>query len=230
MALTDTTVKNAKPKEKDYKLTDEKGMYLFVATSGGKSFRLDYRFAGKRKTFAIGVYPETTLKEAREERDKARKLIANNIDPLEDRRAKKAQLIAETTNTFEAIATEWFEKMKSKWTDYYAEKKWGSLKKDVLPILGTKPIRNITPGDVRAILDSIQARGAIDIAHRVKGICGEVFSYAINTDRCDRNPSKEVTGSLIPKRNKHRATITDPKEVGGLLRAIDSYTGDFVTQ
>ena len=159
MALTDTTVKNAKPKEKDYKLTDEKGMYLFVATSGGKSFRLDYRFAGKRKTFAIGVYPETTLKEAREERDKARKLIANNIDPLENRRAKKAQLIAETTNTFEAIATEWFEKMKSKWTDSYAEKKWGSLKKDVLPILGTKPIRNITPGDVRAILDSIQARG-----------------------------------------------------------------------
>ena len=230
MALTDTTVKNAKPKEKDYKLTDEKGMYLFVATSGGKSFRLDYRFAGKRKTFAIGVYPETTLKEAREERDKARKLIANNIDPLEDRKAKKAQLIAETTNTFEAIANEWFEKMKSKWTDYYAEKKWGSLKKDVLPILGTKPIRNITPGDVRAILDSIQARGAIDIAHRVKGICGEIFSYAINTDRCDRNPSKEVTGSLIPKRNKHRAAITDPKEVGGLLRAIDSYTGDFVTQ
>ncbi|ATD81032.1 MULTISPECIES: tyrosine-type recombinase/integrase [Desulfovibrio] len=171
MALTDTTIKNAKPKDKDYKLTDEKGMYLLVARSGGKYFRLDYRFAGKRKTFALGVYPETSLKEARVERDEARKLLANNIDPLEEKKSKKVQLIAETTNTFEAIANEWFEKMRSKWTGYYAEKKWGSLKKDVFPSLGAKPIKSITPGDVRAILDSIQARGAIDIAHRVKGIC-----------------------------------------------------------
>lgn len=229
MSLTDTTIKNSKPKEPDYKLADEKGLYVLVKKAG-KYFRLDYRFAGKRKTLALGVYPEVSLKEAREKRDEARKLLADGKDPLEEKKAKKSQLIAEATNTFQAVATEWHEKMKSKWSADHAARKWYYLKKDVFPTFGNSPINNISARDLLTLLEKIQSRGAIDIGHRIKGICGEVFRYGIHTDRCDRDPTQDLKGVLVPKKNKHMATITDPKEVGGLLRAIDGYQGDFVTQ
>ena len=230
MALTDTAIKNAKPKDKDFKLTDEKGMYLLVKKSGGKYFRLDYRFAGKRKTQALGVYPELSLKEAREMRDEARKLLRNNIDPLEVKKSQKLQLIANANNSFKAVAAEWHEKLKSKWSETHANRKWHFLEKDVFPIFGDTPINNITAQSLLTLFNRIQARGAIDIGHRIKGICGEVFRYGIHTGRCDRDPTQDIKGVLIPKRNKHMATMTDPKKVGGLLRAIDAYEGDITTK
>lgn len=230
MALTDADIKNAKPNEADFKLTAEKGMYLLVKKSGAKYFRLDYRFAGKRKTLALGVYPETSLKEAREKRDEARKLIRNNTDPLEEKKTQKLQLLADSNNSFKAVATEWHEKLKSKWSEAHANRKWHFLEKDVFPVFGDTPIKDITTKELLALLDKIQNRGAIDIGHRVKGICGEVFRYGIYTGRCDRDPSQDIKGALIPKRNKHMATMTDPKEVGGLLRAIDGYEGDITTK
>ncbi len=229
MSLTDASIKNAKPKDSDYKLADEKGLYILVKKAG-KYFRLDYRFAGKRKTLALGVYPEVSLKEAREKRDEARKLISNGIDPSSIKRAKKLEQISEDTNTFKAVALEWYEKLKSKWSEKHAQRKWYFLEKDVFPTLGDVPIKNITPKELLTLLEKIQARGAIDPGHRLKGICGEVFRYGIHTGRCDRDPSQDLKGVLIPKRNKHMATLTDTKEVGGLLRAIDSYTGNFVTK
>ena len=229
MPLTDTAIKNSKLKDTDYKLADEKGMYLLVKQAG-KYFRLDYRFAGKRKTLALGVYPETSLKEARAKRDEARKLLSINIDPLEAKKAKKLQWIADEKSSFQIIALEWFEKMRSNWSEGHAQRKWHLLEKHVFPVFGKVPIKNITARELLTLLEKMQSRGTIENAHRVKGICGEIFRYGIRADRCERDPSQDLQGALIPKRKKHMATITDPKEVSGLLRAIDGYTGDFVTK
>jgi hypothetical protein len=135
MALTDTIIRNAKYQGKQIKLSDEKGMYLLV-NQAGKYFRLDYRFADKRKTLALGVYPETSLKEAREKRDQARKMIANGINPSEVRKLNRQNLIDDTENNFESIASEWYVKYKSKWTPQHAERKWRALEKDVFPYIG----------------------------------------------------------------------------------------------
>jgi len=229
MSLTDTAIKTAKPKDTDYKLTDEKGLYVLVKKAG-KYFRLDYRFLGKRKTLALGVYSEVSLKEAREKRDEARKLLADGKDPLEEKKAQKSLLIAETANTFHAVAVEWYDKLKTKWSADHADRKWRYLENDVFSTFGNSPIKNITARELLTLLEKIQARGAIDVAHRVKGLCGEVFRYGIHTSRCDRDPTQDLKGVLVPQRNKHMATITDPKEIGGLLRAIDDYQGDFVTK
>lgn len=228
MPLTDTAIKNSKPKDTDYKLADEKGLYVLVKKAG-KYFRFDYRFAGKRKTLALGVYPETSLKEAREKRDEARKLISNSLDPSMIRKAKKLELVADGVNTFKAVAIEWHEKLKSKWSASHADRKWHYLEKDVFPTFGDTSIKNITPRELLTLLEKIQARGAIDVAHRVKGLCGEVFRYGIHSDRCDRDPTQDLKGVLKPQRNKHMATITDPDKVGELLRAIDGYQGEITT-
>jgi integrase len=229
MALTDTAIKTAKPKATDYKMADEKGLYVLVKKAG-KYFRLDYRFLGKRKTLALGVYPETSLKEARKKRDEARKILADGKDPLEEKKAQKSQLIAEAASSFQSVASEWHEKMKSKWSADHAGRKWHHLEKDVFPTFGGTPIKNITARELLTLFEKIQARGATDVGHRIKGICGEVFRYGIHTDRCDRDPTQDLKGVLVPKRNKNMAAITDPKGVGGLLRAIDDYQGDFVTK
>ena len=230
MPLTDTVIKNAKPKEIDVKLADEKGMYLLIKKSGAKYFRLDYRFAGKRKTLALGVYPETSLKEARDKRDEARKLISNNLDPSEAKKSHKLQLVAEANNSLKSIALEWHNKLKSKWSADHADRKWHYLEKDVFPVFGNTPIKNITPRELLTLFEKIQARGAIDVAHRVKGLCGEVFRYGIHTGKCDRDPTQDLKGVLAPKRNKHMATITAPEKIGELLRAIDGYEGDITTK
>ncbi|MDR2883801.1 MAG: integrase arm-type DNA-binding domain-containing protein, partial [Deferribacteraceae bacterium] len=167
MALTEITIKNAKPKEKQYKLADEKGMYLLLLPTGGKYFQYDYRFAQKRKTLALGVYPETTLREARERRDDARKLLQNGIDPSEAKKAKKLHLIEAYANTFKAIAVEWFEKYKNSWTEKHAIRKWQYLEKDVFPMLGDRPIKSITPRELLKMLEIVQDRGVIETAHRV---------------------------------------------------------------
>ena len=148
MSLTDTAIRTAKPKEKEYKITDEKGMYLLVTKSGSKYFRFDYRFAGRRKTLALGVYPETTLKEARERRDEARKQLQNGIDPLKARKDMRLQLIEEQTNTFHAVALEWYGKYKDSWVASHAKDKWNLLEKNVFPYIAGVPIKHIKPQEL----------------------------------------------------------------------------------
>ena len=152
MALTELSIKNAKPTGKIYKLHDEKGMYVHVTPSGSKYFRMDYRF-GKRKTLALGVYPETSLKEARDKRDAARKLLEDGINPSEAKKAKKLHLITEVSNTFQAVAAEWHEKMKGKWSAEHAAKKWDYLEKDIFPTLGNTPIKNISARELLTPLE-----------------------------------------------------------------------------
>jgi integrase len=224
MPLTDTAIRNVKFQNKQYKLSDEKGMYLLV-NKAGKYFRLDYRFAGKRKTLALGVYPDVKLVEARKKRDDARKLIANGIDPCQARKAQRSIQIEQAKNSFEAITREWHGKYSSIWTDSYAKKIIRRFELYIFSWLGSRPIAEITPPELLAVLRKIEGQGILETAHRVQQNCGQVFRYAIATGRAERDPSADLRGALTPVKHGHMATITDPKKIGELLRAIDGYEG-----
>ena len=224
MSLKDTVIRNARPKEKQYKLYDEKGLYLLV-NKAGKYFRFDYRYAGKRKTLALGVYPGVKLAEARERRDNARKLLQNDIDPAQHRKETKAMRKDQAINSFEAIAREWFTKNKHIWTESHSRTIIRRLELNIFPWLGTRPVAFISAPELLAVLRRIEDRGALETAHRVKQICGQVFRYAIATGRTERDPSADLRGALPPTKPKRMATITDPKKIGELLRAIDGYEG-----
>lgn len=228
MPLTDTAIRNAKPKEKQYKLSDQRGLYLLVLKSG-KYFRFDYRFAGKRKTLALGVYPDTSLAEAREKRDEARKLLAKDIDPSERKKEKKAALKEMAKNNFESIAREWIEKKRAKWSDGHTHGVTRKLELNIFPWLGKRPIKQISTKELLRILEKMEKRGVPYSAGRVKSIVGQVFRYAIATDRAENDPSVALTGALTSTERKNRAALTDPNKIGGLLRAIDDYDGHIVT-
>ena len=224
MPLTDTAIRNAKPQNRQYKLTDEKGMYLLV-NKAGKYFRLDYRFAGKRKTLALGVYPDVRLAEARGKRDDARKMISNGIDPCQARKVQKSIQIEQNENSFEAIAREWHGKYSSNWADTHAKKIIRRLELYIFPWLGNRPIAEITPPELLAVLRRVESKGILETAHRAQQNCGQIFRYAIATGRAERDPSADLRGALPPVKHGHMSTITEPKKIGELLRAIDGYEG-----
>lgn len=230
MPLTDVAVRNAKPGSKPVKLFDEKGLFLLVAPAGGKWWRLKYRFGGKEKLLSLGTYPEISLKDARENRDEARKLLANDIDPGEHRKATKAARGERDANSFEVVAREWFEKFKQDWVESHSDKIIKRLERDVFPWIGGKPVADVTAKDLLTCLQRIEKRGAIETAHRALQNCGQVFRYAVQTGRADRDPSGDLRGALRQVKETHRAAITEPKAIGGLMRAIEGYQGSLVTQ
>ena len=223
MPLSDTAIRNAKPQDKPYKLTDEKGMYLLVNPNGSKYFRLDYRLNG-RKTLALGIYPETSLKQAREKRDTAKKQIADGIDPNELKKAVKQSRSDSAANSFEVIAREWGGNKVNGWDDKNNRSK-RMLERNVFPWLGSKPITDILPKDILDCLRRIEERGTIETAHRTLQICGQVFRYGVATGRAVRDITPDLRGALQSANGGHFAAITEPKLVGELLRAIDSYQG-----
>jgi integrase len=235
MALTELEIKKAKPQEKPYKLTDGDGMYLFIHTNGGKYWRMDYRFGGKRKTLAIGVYPETSLSQARVRRFDARKLLANDADPgvikILQKSARKASGDDVVSDSFEMIAREWFDRYKLNWRENHSSKVIARLNNDVFPWVGGKSIAKITPIELLAAMRRIEARGALETAHRALACCGQVFRYAVATGRAERDPTVDLRGALPPyKKDKHFAAITDPKKVGVLLRDIEGYQGSYIVK
>lgn len=230
MPLSDTAIKNAKSKDKPYKITDEKGMFLLVNPNGSKYFRLDYRFDGKRKTLALGVYPEISLKQAREKRDDAKQQIANGIDPNDNKKAIKLSKADNALNSFEVLAREWFERNMTDKSESHQKRTLGMLERDVFPFLGNKPIADIKAPELLTVLRKIEERGAIESAHRTLQIFGQITRYAIATGRIDVDISQFLRGSLRPVTGGHFAAITNPKELGALLRAIDSYTGSLVVK
>ena len=175
MPLTDTAVRSAKPTDKPVKLFDERGLFLLIAPAGGKWWRFRYRFGGKHKSLSLGVYPDVALKKARERRDEARKLLADGIDPGEHRKAKKSAGADRAANSFEVVAREWFAKYEPKWAETHSSKIIRRLELDVFPWLGARPIADIAAPDVLACLRRIEARGALDTAHRAQQNCGQVF-------------------------------------------------------
>lgn len=231
MALTDLQVKNAKPTIKSFKLSDGGGLFMLVHTNGGRYWRLAYRFDGKQKTLALGVYPDVSLADARERREQARKLLANDTDPGEVKQEQKARIAALSEHSFEIIAREWFAKHSPNWKENHSSKILARLENDMFPWIGTRPISEIAAPALLAAIRRIEARGALETAHRVLAICGQVFRYAVATGRAERDPTGDLRGALPPvKRGNHFAAITEPKKVGELLRDIDCYQGSFVVQ
>ncbi|MEL0587111.1 MAG: integrase arm-type DNA-binding domain-containing protein [Candidatus Thiodiazotropha sp. (ex. Lucinoma kazani)] len=228
MALTDTAVRNAKSKEKDRKLFDGGGLFLLVKPNGARYWRFKYRFHGREKLLALGVYPDVTLKSARDKRDDARKLIADGIDPSKARKAEKAARNNE--NSFEAIAREWWGNRESNWSESHSSRIMLRLENDVFPWIGTKSIGDITPAELLTVLRRVESRGAIETAHRIHQSCGQIFRYAVATLRAERDTSADLKGALPPVSKKHYPSITDPKLIGELLRVIDGYQGAFITR
>jgi len=231
MALTAIEVKSAKATDKPLKLSDGGSMYLLVQPNGAKYWRMDYSFAGKRKTLALGVYPSVSLSAARERREEARKLLANGADPGAVKQAQKAVVVALTENSFELIAREWFSKHAPNWKANHSSKIIARLEKDVFPWIGAIPIAEINAPALLAAIRRIESRGALETAHRALACCGQVFRYAVATGRAERDPTGDLRGALPPvKKEKHFAAITDPLKVGELLRDIEGYQGSYVVK
>jgi integrase len=230
MKLNDKTIRKAKPEAKQYKMSDGGGMYLLVHSKGGKYWQMSYRFSGKYKTLALGVYPEVTLAAARQRREDARKLLANDVDPSALKKAVKAAKIERSANSFEVIAREWHLQQLKSWTDNHGVRVLSRIERDIFPWIGSKPIAEITAPEVLAVARRTESRGAGYSAHRLIQTCGQIFRYAIATGRAERNPCPDLKGALSPVKSDNFASITEPKKVGELLRAIDGFQGHFVTQ
>jgi integrase len=229
MALTDTAIRNAKPRAKAFKLADAAGLYLEVMPGGARYWRLRYRYAGKDTRLALGVYPEVTLAEARQRRDAARATLRDGRDPGAERKSDKVRRVIAAGSTFDAVSREWMAAQKRKLAPAtFAKSQW--LLDQVMPWLGTRPIAEIDPPELLAALKRIEARGAHETAHRTKEKCGQVFRYAIAHGTARRDPSADLRGALAPIVRTSRAAITDPTKVGALLRAIDGYAGQHVTR
>ena len=228
--LTDTAIRKAKPGAKPAKLADGGGLYLLLRPDGGRWWRWDYRrpLTGKRNTLSLGTYPETGLAEARARHAEARKALAAGIDPGEQRKAEKAAGLERAGNSFEVVAREWL--AKQAWVPGYRDKVDAWLVNDVFPYIGGKPVAEVTAPEFLRVARRIEERGAVESAHRILQNCGQVMRYAIATGRADRNPVADLKGALTTAEGRHHAAITDPLALGGLLRAIEGYSGDPVTR
>jgi len=225
MALTDTTIRNAKPGERPIRLFDGGGLYLEVSPTGGKWWRLKYRFDGKEKRLSLGVYPDVSLKDARDRRDASRKLLANGIDPSENRKAMKSARADLVANSFEVLAREWFAKFSATWAANHSDRIIRRFERDIFPWIGVRPITEVTAQELLSVVRRIESRGALETAHRALGNCGQVFRYATATGRADRDLSIDLRGALPPVKGEHFAATTEPKRVAEILRAMDGYEG-----
>ncbi|MDO6453851.1 integrase arm-type DNA-binding domain-containing protein [Neptunomonas phycophila] len=230
MPLTHKQIQATKPKDKDFKLSDEKGLYLLVKKTGAKYWRMKYRFSGKEKLLAIGVYPDTSLAMAREARDQARKKLASDIDPLAEKHAIKAANKLNTENSFEALALEWFNTKQIDKSEGHQRRVKRNIESYLFPVIGHYPINDITAPILLNALRQIEQRGTIETAHRTKQIAGQIFRFAIATGRAERDPTPDLKGALKVPVKRHFSALTEPKDVGCLLVAIDSFTGTYTVK
>ncbi len=225
MALTDTAIRKTKPADKPFKVADEKGLFLLVAPTGGKLWRMKYRFGGKEKLLSFGPYPDMPLSRAREKRDEARKLLADGIDPGEHRRAVKASRVERAANSFEVVAREWYGKYSPSWAEHHGDRILRRFERDIFPWIGGRPIAEIKAPELLAAVRRIESRGALETAHRALANCGQVFRYAIATGRAERDIARDLRGALPPVKPDNFAAVTDPAKVAVLLRTLDGYQG-----
>ncbi len=231
MALTDTFIKNLKwaGAPAGEKHTDGQGLYLLIKATG-KYWRMNYRFAGKQKTLAIGVYPAVPLAKARQRRDKARELFADGIDPSKAKQVEKQAQVVAAANTFELVAREFLVTKTDAWTPMYAAKWLRGMSKDLFPYIGSLPLASISAPMLLDALRKCEKRGAIESAHTLRQTAGQVFRYGIQTGRCVSSPAADLQGALKPVNTKHMAAILEPVKVGELMRSIASYTGQPMTR
>ncbi len=228
MKLTDAFLRNIKTTGKAQKHPDGGGLYLYVSPPGGKLWRMDYRFEGKRKTLSMGDYPTVSLADARARRQEAKTRLSQGVDPCAQKKAVKAAVRAESMNSYEVIAREWFAKYSAGWSESNKVKVLARQVKYIFPFIGGKSIPEITAPELLEALRHIENRGSLDTAHRALQDCGRIFRYAVATGRGERDTAADLRGALPPAKGSNFATITEPKAVGALLRAVDGYDGSIV--
>ena len=229
MPLTDILAKAAKPKNKPYKIADTDGMYLLVDPQGRKYWRLKYRFGGRERKFAIGVYPEVSLKEARIIRDEARKKLREGVDPSWQKQEQKRQIAFGLASSFELIAREWLENQRAKWTPKHLAATETRMERNLFPALGSRPIKEITPAELLAVLKKMESRDAIDLAHRGQQTAGQIFRYAVATGRAERDITVDLRGALKTRKKVNHAYLTE-SELPKFLAKLKTYDGDLQTK
>lgn len=225
MPLTNLQVQQTKASAKKAKLWDGGGLYLEIPPSGNKRWRLKYRFEGKEKLISLGVYPEVSLKQARARREDAKQLLEQGINPSDQRRAPIPPAESSDANSFETVSREWFERKKPQWTLRHSQTIIRRLELNIYPWLGSRPIDEISAPELLTALRRIEDRGAMETANRVRGICSEVFRFAIAIGRATRDPAADLRSALSARKKEHLSALTKPHEVGALLRMIDGYEG-----
>ena len=233
--LTDTAIRKAKPQAKPFKLADGGGMYLLVKPDGRRYWRMDYRHEGKRKTLAFGVYPTITLADARQRREDAKRALAQGRDPGAEKKAAKVEKLAAAViaaDTFEKVAREWMA-----WREKCGETATTTISKDLwrlesylFPHIGTRPITDITPLELRDVLKKIEDAGKRETASRTKINAGQVFRWAILEGKADNDITASLRRHFTTPKPTHRAALTDPARIGELLRSFDTFTGQYTTQ
>ncbi|WNK23065.1 MULTISPECIES: tyrosine-type recombinase/integrase [Providencia] len=229
MKLTVKQIDSSKPKEKDYKLSDGGGLYLLVKTNGGKYWRLKYRIDGKEKLLAIGIYPTVTLADARRKRDDAKRLLADGIDPNQQRKEQKQASKIDSVNTFKNIALEWYEGRKDRWSVGYRDDMMDAFEKDVFPYIGNRPIAEIKPMELLEVLSIMEKRGATEKLKKVRQRCSEVWKYAIITGRAEYNPAPDLASAFVPHKREHYAHLS-VSELPEFLSSIDKYMGSQIVR
>lgn len=227
MPLTDAKIKAAKPKTKQYTLNDGEGLSLIITPKGRKWWKFRFQLKGKRTELSLGVYPYVTLQEARTKRGELKTLIAKGVDPSRKRKEDKRR--ASASEAFEAIGREWFGKQESGWSDRHAKTTMERMEKNVFPFIGERPISELGVEDMLGVVQRCEKRGAVETARRIRQIMSQIFRYAVAAGRAERDPAADIKGAIPPARKvKHHPSIIDPKEIGPLLRAIDSFSGTLV--
>ena len=229
MPLADIHIRNLKPEPgKKLRLFDARGLYLEVSPTGRTYWRLKYRYGGKEKVLALGVYPEASLKDARLRRDDARKLLSTGVDPAQERKKSKLLQVQRSEETFEKIGRQWYNKQAEVWVPEHAARILSRLERDIFPFLGDRPVVEIETPEVVAVLERIEARGVRETVHRAKQDCEAIFNFAISAGKCKYNPVASVRKALAPKPPTiHFAAVTEPGDLGELLRKMDSFKGTF---
>ncbi len=226
MSLTDRAISNFKANGKLQKHADGGGLYIHISPSGGKLWKMAYRYNGKQKNLSFGAYPLISLKMAREKREDAKRKLAEGIDPGLLKQQRKRG-IDSGEDSFSTVAREWHVKFLPTWTPDHGEKILLRLEKDIFPYIGKRNMFDIRPPEVLMAIRHIEERGALETAHRALQICGKIFKYAVATGRAERDVTADLKGALPPVKVRHHPSIINPKEVGKLLRAIDNYEGQY---
>lgn len=229
MPLTDIQIRRAKAQDKPFTLSDGQGLSLLINPDGSKGWRFRYRFAGKARLMSFGSYSLVSLAEAREKRDKARKQVANGIDPVEERKAQKLAQQLSSENSFEAISREWHANKADRWTLAYREEILKTFEQDVFPQIGHRPISEIKPLELLEVLRRIEKRGALEKTRKVRQRCGEVFRYAIITGRAEYNPAPDLASALAVPKQKHHPFLS-AEELPDFIRDLEAYTGSIITK
>ncbi|MCX2497710.1 integrase [Plesiomonas shigelloides] len=229
MKLTIRQIDTTKPRDKAFKLSDGGGLYLLVNPSGSKYWRLKYRFVGKEKLLAIGVYPDISLAQARSRREEAKKLLLEGKDPGQERKLEKLSRQLEVESSFEAIAREWYTRRFDRWSVSYREEMMRTFEKDVFPFIGHRPIKDIKPLELLEVLSKLETRGATEKARKVRQRCGEVWKYAIVTGRAEYNPAPDLASALVVHEKEHYAFLMKD-ELPDFLRTLETYSGSILVK